>query len=88
MIKYIIKKSVSINNILYKLVSIVSSPYARHFNGILIDLKEDCHLLEKNTSYFYDGQKNNNEIIPITNWKEILDINYPYILIYSKVLIN
>ena len=88
LIKSLIKESININNILYKLLAIVCSPYAGHFNGIIIDLKEDYHLLEKNKSYFYDGQKNNNEIIPITNWKEILDRNYPYILMYSKILIN
>ena len=57
LIKNIIKEIININNILYKLESIVFSPYTGHFNGILIYLKRDCHILEKNKSYFYDGQK-------------------------------
>ena len=45
-------------------------------------MKEDINLLKKNTNYFYDSQKNDNFIIPVENWKELLDYNYPYVLIY------
>ena len=55
MIKNLIKENIKINNILYELVGIVCSPYSGHFNGIIINLKEDLHLLNKHKSYFYDG---------------------------------
>ena len=47
-------------------------------------MKEDINLLKKNTNYFYDSQKNDNFIIPVENLKELLDYNYPYVLIYVK----
>jgi len=57
LIKNLIKENIKINNILYELVGIVCSPYSGHFNGIIINLKEDLHLLNKHKSYFYHGQK-------------------------------
>ena len=47
-------------------------------------MNEDVNLLKKATNYFYDSQKNENYILPIDNWRDVLDNNYPYILIYLK----
>ena len=84
LIKNLILDKIVINNINYILKGIVSTPYAGHYNGIITDLNEDIYLLKKGKYYFYDGQKNNNDIIEIENWRGLLDSNLPYILIYNK----
>ena len=75
-------ENILIYNTSYNLIGIVCTPYSGHYNGIIINMKEDINLLKKNTNYFYDSQKNDNFIIPVENWKELLDYNYPYVLIY------
>ena len=83
-IKNMILDNIMINNNSYSLIGIVCSPYSGHYNGIIINMNEDVNLLKKATNYFYDSQKNENYILPIDNWRDVLDNNYPYILIYLK----
>ena len=64
-IKNLILDKIEINNNIYVLKGLVSTPYSGHYNGIITDLKEDIYSLKKGNYYFYDGQKNNNEIVEI-----------------------
>lgn len=82
LIKNLILENILIYNTSYNLIGIVSTPYSGHYNGIIINMKDDINLLKKNSNYFCDGQKNDNFIIPVENWREFLDYNYPYVLIY------
>ena len=84
LIKNLILDKITINNNIYVLKGLVSTPYSGHYNGIITDLNEDIYPLKKGKYYFYDGQKNNNEIIEIENWRELLNTNLPYILFYNK----
>ena len=83
-IKNMILDNFMINNNSYCLIGIVCSPYSGHYNELIINMNEDVNLLKKSKNYFYDSQKNENYILPIDNWRDVLDNNYPYILIYLK----
>ena len=57
LIKNLILENILIYNTSYNLIGIVCTPYSGHYNGIIINMKEDINLLKKNTNYFYDSQK-------------------------------
>ena len=84
-IKSIIKEEFEVFNTKYLLRGLICCPYAGHYNGFIIKLFEDFHVLKKNKNYFYDDRLNNNEIIEIKdNWKDMINSNLPNILIYAK----
>ena len=69
----------------YLLIGLICFPFSGHYNALIIKLFEDFHASKKNKNYFYDDRLNNNEIIEIKdNWKDMININLPNILIYAK----
>ena len=84
-IKNIIVNEFTVYNTKYILKGIISCPFSGHYNGYLINLDEDSHLLKKNCNYFYDDRLNDNLIEElIGDYKNDLNNNYPAILIYRK----
>ena len=69
----LIKDSIFLYNTKYELAGIVGTPYSGHYSGIIINMKADSHLLKKNLNYYFDNQLNNNEILEIKDWKNILN---------------
>ena len=85
LIKNLIINEFTVYNTKYVIKGIICCPFSWHYNGILINLDEDFHLLKKTGNYFYDDRLNNNSIEEIPgNWKNKLNDNYPTILIYIK----
>ena len=80
----LIKDSLFLYNTKYELAGIVCTPYSGRYSGLIINMKEDCLLLKKNLNYYFDSQMHNNEILEIKDWKNILNKDLPYILIYIK----
>ena len=68
----LIKGSIFLYKTKYELAGIVCTPYSGHYSGLIINMKEDSHLLKKNLNYYFDSQLNNNEILEIKDWKNIL----------------
>ena len=62
-IKSIIKEEFEVFNTKYLLRGLICCPFAGHYNGLIINLLEDFHVLKKNNNYFYDDRLNNNEIL-------------------------
>ena len=84
-IKSIIKEEFEIFNTKYLIRGLIYCPFHSHYNGLIINLLEDFHVLKKNKNYFYDDRLNNNEIIDIKdNWRDMINSNLPNILIYVK----
>ena len=49
-----------------------------------MNLNENYNLLKKDSNYFYDDNKNNGELTICTDdYKNLLRINLPFILIYE-----
>ena len=42
-------------------------------------------LSEKGINYYYNDRKDNNEIIPLINWKDKLDEDIPVLALYERV---
>ena len=42
-------------------------------------------LIEKGKNYYYDDRKNNNEIIPLINWREKLNEDIPVLALYERL---
>ena len=51
---------------------------------MIVDLDYKYKDLKKTNNYYYDDSKNNNEIIKANNYKDILNENIQFILIYKK----
>ena len=84
-IKRLCANEFTIYNSNYSLKGLACCPYAGHYNGLIINLFEDCYLLKKNYNYFYDDMLNNNTILEITgDWRKLLNNNIPNLLIYIK----
>ena len=83
-IKDKIVEKFSVYNFRFSLKAIICSPFSGHYCGILINLEKDENLLKKGKNYFYDDLKNDNNIIEIEDYNNILDQNIPYILVYSR----
>ena len=74
-----------LSNKKYLLKGLICCPFSGCCNTILINLSKDLHLLKKGLNYFYDDSQNNNQIIKIeNNWRNLLNNNLPFILIYQK----
>jgi len=83
-IKDKIVEAFSVYKFKFSLKGIISSPFSGHYCGILTNLEKDENPLKKGKNYIYDDLKNDNEIIEIDDFYDILDQNIPYILVYSR----
>ena len=48
-------------------------------------MQTNYFLLEKGLNYYYNDRKDNNEIIPLNNWKDKLDEEIPVLALYERV---
>ena len=69
----------------YKLRGLICQPYAGHYSTILINIPMNSFLIEKGKNYYYDDRKNNNEIIPLINWREKLNDDIPVLALYERL---
>lgn len=83
-IKDKIVETFSVYKFKFSLKAIICLPFSGHYIGILTNLEKDENPLKKGKNYFYDDLKNDNNIIEIDDYKELLDQNIPYILVYSR----
>ena len=79
-----IKADKLINNDVYVLVGIITTPSNDHYTGIIVNMPNDKTLLKKNKNYYYDSKANNNSICEIENLEQCLNDNNPYIALYKK----
>ena len=63
----------------------IAEPYVGHYSGIIINVDEPSFLIEKGKSYYYDDNKDNNEIKECDNWKDWIKENIPIICLYKKI---
>lgn len=73
--------NIKIRNDVYNLSGIICCPYNGHYTCIIINLNENFYCLKKGLNYFYDDMNYNHCLIEITNFKDILKDNLPYIAI-------
>ena len=59
-------------------------PSDDHYTALLVNVKNEQFLIEKGKSYYYNDIINNNEIIPVENWKNILGKEVPVLALYQK----
>ena len=83
-IYYILDNEFEIFGSKYEIRGIITQPYAGHYNSIIINVKELAFLIDKK-NYYYNDNKNNNEIIEIDNWKTRIKTNIPILAIYEKI---
>ena len=69
----------------YQIRGLICQEYAGHYSAILINLQTSYFLLEKGLNYYYNDRKDNNEIIPLINWKDKLDEEIPVLALYERV---
>ena len=69
----------------YKFRGLICQEYAGHYSAILINLEINYFLLEKGLNYYYNDRKDNNEIIPLINWKDKLDEDILVLALYERV---
>ena len=69
----------------YQIRGLICQEYAGHYSAILINLQTNYFLLEKGLNYYYNDRKDNNEIIPLINWKDKLDEDIPVLALYERV---
>ena len=68
----------------YKLRGIIYTSFLGHYTAILVNLNENYNLLKNDSNYFDDDNKNNGELTICTDdYKNLLRINLPFILIYE-----
>ena len=84
-IEYILVNEFEIFGCKYEIRGIITQPYAGHYNAIIINVKEPTFLIDKEKNYYYDDNKNNNEIIEIADWKTWIKTNIPILAIYEKI---
>jgi len=84
-IEYILVNELEIFGCKYEIRGIITQPYAGHYNAIIINVKEPNFLIDKEKNYYYDDNKNNNEIIEIADWKTWIKTNIPILAIYEKI---
>lgn len=83
-IKKQLEYNIKIRNNVYNLSGLICCPYNGHYTCILFNLNENFYSLKKGLNYFYDGMNIIHDLIEITNFKELLEDNLPYITIYIK----
>ena len=69
----------------YQIRGLICQEYAGHYSAILINLQTNYFLLEKGLNYYYNDRKDNNEIIPLINWKDKSDEDIPVLALYERV---
>ena len=69
----------------YQIRGLICQEYAGHYSAILINLQTNYFLLEKGLNYYYNDRKDNNEIIPLNNWKDKLDEEIPVLALYERL---
>ena len=79
-----IKTDKLINNDIYGLVGIITTPTNDHYTGIIVNMLNNKTKLEINKNYYYDSKANNNSICVIENLDQCLNENNPYIALYKK----
>ena len=84
-LEYILVNELEIFVSNYQLRGIITQPYVGHYNAIIINIQEPSFLIDKGKNYFYDDNKNNNEIIEIDNWKNWVKNNIPILAVYEKI---
>ena len=85
LIKNLIVDNFIVYDIKYVLKGIICYPFSGHYNGLIINMADDSHLLKQKYNYFCDDTLNDNCIKEITDdWENKLNNNYPNILIYLK----
>ena len=83
-IKYILSKDFEYLNNKFILWGLILMPSDDHYTALLVNVKNEQFLIEKGKSYYYNDIINNNEIIPVENWKNILDKEVPVLALYQK----
>ena len=85
LIKNLIVDNFIVYDIKYVLKGIICCPFSGHYNGLIINMEDDSHLLKQKSNYFYDDTLNDNCIKEIIDdWKNKPNKNYPNILILLK----
>ena len=83
-IKNQLENNIIIRNDVYILLGLISCPFNEHYICMLINLYEDFNSLKKGLTYFYDDMSINHDLNEISNYKDLLEDNLPYIGIYIK----
>ena len=84
-IKKIIVEEFKYYNIIYRLRGIISMPSNDHYTATLVNIQTESFSIEKGKSYYYNDNSNNNEIVPLEDWKVILNDEIPVLILYQKV---
>ena len=69
----------------FQLRGLIFQENAGHYSAILINVPINSFLIEKGGNYYYNDRKNNNEIVPLSNWKEQLEQDIPVLALYEKI---
>ena len=69
----------------YQLRGLICQEYAGHYSAILINVQMTSFLIEKGMNYYYNDRKNNNEIIPLINWRDKLNDDIPVLALYERL---
>ena len=84
-IRKIIVEEFKYYNIIYRLRGIISMPSNDHYTATLVNIQTESFSIEKGKSYYYNDNSNNNEIVPLEDWKVILNDEIPVLILYQKV---
>ena len=64
---------------------LICQEYSGYYTAILINVAINFFLIEKGKNYYYNDNQNNNEIIPLGNYKEKLDKDIPVLALDEKL---
>ena len=67
----------------YKLKRLINMPDDDHYRNI-IEFEIESFCMNKGLLYYYNDNRNNNEIIPLDNLREILSKEIPILPLYEK----
>ena len=87
-IKKMLVKNFYFCDFVYQLRGLIFQEYAGLYSAKLINVQNKSFLIDKGRNYYYNDCKNNNEIIPLNNWKDKINEEIPILALYEKIEID